>query len=981
VNETSPDHTPGHAVDQMPGPLVFPFGFGAPGTGGNNEPARIEILGGKGASLAEMTRAGFPVPPGFTISTACCASVDQHAGRWPEGLEDQIRAAMGQLERVMNRTFGRGPRPLYVAVRSGAAVSMPGMMDTILNCGLNPSVAGCFPSAEIFWKEYAEHIRLFAASVAGLALVAERPDAEGTDVDRTEVGEGVGGAPATVVPPLRRRDVRSAERPDYSRSESFEQRARRYLAVYEERTGRPFPADPWEALRQSINAVFASWHSDRARAYRQHHDVRGVIGTAVNVQAMFPSERSGVLFTVDPNNPASGEMILEASWGLGEAVVSGAVTPDIYLLDAKTLDTKREEPGSRPGNEPALNTDQRREIGELGRRIETHFGVPSDIEWGLAEGRVALLQTRKIRGLEIIEDAEHCRVEEMERLKILAEGEPAVWVVHNLSETLPAPTPLTWDLVRWFMSAQGGYGQMYRLLGQRPYERSPGGGFLELIAGRIYVDPRRAAEFHFGRMPFEYDVDEILRDRTALDRPPARFNFERTDSLFFFRLPGLLLGMLRGSRRMKAMSQAPAERFQTVAVPKLEEFLNRARQVDLHGLSTADLIGELQRRRDFVLGEFAAESLVPGFFGGLAHDQLRQLLIQLLGPDEGEQTLGTLTTGLEGDVTVEQNLQLFEIANGRREYAEFLRTYGHRAVNEMELSQPRWREDHQFVDRMIERFRGSPTASPRERHALQSAVRHQAEAALPGRLAAAGGSSLCGRIQNLLRQSHQLLPYREWGKFHLMRGYETLRDVLVELGRRWDLGRDLFFLHLSELARFEEDRAAAETLIARRKLRWRSQAKLPLPDVVDSRHLEDFGLTHPVAVTGDHERLPCRQIASGAARGMARVVLDPGHVTELGRDYILVCPSTDPGWTPLFVNARGLIVERGGVLSHGAIVARDFGIPAVVLEGATRLIREGAWLELDANHGTILILPNAAAGESPLPERLTEQLPDVGTSE
>ncbi len=197
MNESTPDHTP----EQM----VFPFGMDAPHGAPDGEPARIDILGGKGASLAEMTRAGFPVPPGFTISTACCEWVDRHDGEWPEGLEDQIRAAMGQLEQAMERTFGRGPRPLYVAVRSGAAVSMPGMMDTILNCGLNPSVMGCFPSADDFWKEYSEHVRLFAASVAGVALEFHQSGTSGSE-----------GLATTVVPPLRRREFRSAERPDYS---------------------------------------------------------------------------------------------------------------------------------------------------------------------------------------------------------------------------------------------------------------------------------------------------------------------------------------------------------------------------------------------------------------------------------------------------------------------------------------------------------------------------------------------------------------------------------------------------------------------------------------------------------------------------------------------------------------------------------------------------------------------------------------------
>ena len=844
-------------TDLMADALVFTFGNGQSAC----DPARLDVLGGKGASLAAMSRAGFPVPPGFTISTACCQWVEQH-NQWPDGLESQVRTALAGLEAATTRTFGRGPRPLFVAVRSGAAASMPGMMDTILNCGSDPQI------------------------------------------------------------------------------------------------------EPWEALRLAINAVFASWNSDRARAYRQHHDVRGVIGTAVTVQAMFPSERSGVLFTANPNNPAAGEMLLEASWGLGEAVVSGAVTPDIYIVDAATLETKRVVPGSRPAAEPALTQEQVREVAELGRKIETHFGVPSDIEWGIADGRVALLQTRKIRGLEIVEDVERGRLEEIQRLRILAGNEPAVWVVHNLSETLPAPTPLTWDLVRWFMSAAGGYGQMYRLLGHRPQERVTGDGFLELIAGRAYVDPRRAAEFHYGRLPFAYDVAEVLRDRTALERPPTRFHLDQADPYFFFRLPGMLYGMIRSARQMRKRGETARQRFEEVALPKLEDFVTDAKSFKLSDLSTNELLTELRERRDYVLGEFAGESLVPGFFGGLAHERLRQLLVQILGPKEGETLASQLTTGLEGDVTVEQNVALFEVANGRQSRDRFLQRFGHRAANEMELSQPRWREQLDEVDRMIDRFRATAQGSPQARHAVPVEARQQAEAALPTLLAQAGGASLRERVEREMRQAQTLLPYRELGKFHLMRGYETIRDLLLELSRRWDLGRDLFFLHYEELSQFEDQRAAATAQIVQRKLRWRSAQKLSLSDVIDSRQLDDFGKPRPQTAEADRVQMECRTIASGTARGTARIVFNPGEVTDLGRDYILVCPSTDPGWTPLFVNAKGLIVERGGVLSHGAIVARDFGIPAVVLEGATQRIPEGRLIELDANQGIVHFLTSPVSEAS-----------------
>jgi len=366
-------------------------------------------------------------------------------------------------------------------------------------------------------------------------------------------------------------------------------------------------------------------------------------------------------------------------------------------------------------------------------------------------------------------------------------------------------------------------------------------------------------------------------------------------------------------------------------------------------------VHELSRRRDFVLGWFAGESLIPGFFGGIAHDQLCKLASQLFGQMDGEQFVGELTTGLVGDITVEQNLLLFEIARGGRDTSEFFRRYGHRAVNEMELAQPRWREDHQFVDGMIERFRSSSDVSPAERHQRQVRQRETAEASLPDRLRFVGGSSLLEQFEAALKQAQRLLPYRELGKFHLMRGYESLREVLTEFSRRWELGRDLYFLNLTELSQFEANRDYLETQISTRKSRWRALQKLPMSDVIDSRSLAGFGQVRKAGRTAGELAIECRPISSGTGRGIARIVMDPDQITNLGQDYILVCPSTDPGWTPLFVNARGLIVERGGVLSHGAIVARDFGIPAVVLEGATQILTDGSILDLDANHGTIIV--------------------------
>jgi rifampicin phosphotransferase len=186
-----------------------------------------------------------------------------------------------------------------------------------------------------------------------------------------------------------------------------------------------------------------------------------------------------------------------------------------------------------------------------------------------------------------------------------------------------------------------------------------------------------------------------------------------------------------------------------------------------------------------------------------------------------------------------------------------------------------------------------------------------------------------------------------------MMGYEQIRRVIEELGRRWDLGRDIYFLHLEELPGWKSASSTLRERATQRKIRWQALQKLDLPDQIVSTRLEGFGLRQPLDAT--QSELTGTSMAPGVASGPARIIFDPHEAGELGTGYILVCPSTDPGWTPLFLGARGLVVERGGVLSHGAIVARDFGIPAVACANATRLVRPGAIIRVDGNAGRVVL--------------------------
>jgi pyruvate,water dikinase len=882
-----------------------------------------DTLGGKGASLAAMARAGLPVPPGFTIEADCCRHFREHGGKWPDGLHEQVREHVARLEKETGRLFGKGPRPLLVAVRSGAAVSMPGMMDTLLNCGVHPGLQEELGESKELGQVLGQFIVAFAVTVKGL------------DRRLFPVGSG-------------------------------EDSTRESLAVYERETGEPFPSDPWRLLRECIDGVFRSWESKRALAYRERHGIHGLPGTAVNVQAMWPSHVSGIVFTRDPARPHNGNLVVESAYGLGESIVSGEVSPDRFVVSRDDFTQVAETIGAKSSwiralgdaevfdtRAPSLSRVRLGELCELALRVEEQFGQPMDIEWGLADGRLALLQCRPIRGLAIHEEAERLRLAEIERLRRLADGRRRIWVAHNLGETLPLPKPLSWSVIRAFMSGSGGFGLMYRDFGYRPSETVLEGGFLERICGRIYTDPERQALLFWEALPLVYDLESVAKDPSLLEGPPTRFDPEKADGKFLLKLPGIVSALIRGSRRIRRARRNAREIYEREVLPPYLEYVRTRSRMPLERLSTKELVGEFEDRCRRVLDEFGKESLKPGFFGGLALSSLQGLLVQLLGKEEGTRLVSDLTSGLEGDTTLQQDVLLWKVAHGEASLEEFIREYGHRAAGELELAEPRWREDLCQVNRLLEQIRAGSGRSPLETHAASAERRCACESSLPETLAREGGSSFLEEVRAHLAEARVLLPYRESGKQALMMGYELLRRVCLELGRRWNIGDDVFFLERDELDRFEHDRDGLASLIEQRKVQWQASRRLHLPDVIDSRNLDDLGLPPETETDGELEGLA---VSTGVATGPVRIVHDPRECGELGSGYVLVCPSTDPGWTPLFVHAAGLVVERGGLLSHGAIVARDFGIPAVVLPGATTRLPPGSKVRLDGNRGRILVV-------------------------
>ena len=334
-----------------------------------------DLLGGKGANLAEMARLGIPVPPGFTITTEVCRYYIKHGGKYPPELEEQVKEGIKHLEKTTGRKFGDPENPLLVSVRSGAPVSMPGMMDTILNLGLNDkSVEGLAKrtTPRFAYDAYRRLLSMYGSVVLGVK------DQSGSGVD-----------PFDAAMEQLKREKGAASDLELS-TEDLAELVKRYKDIIE-RAGKSFPQDPWEQLWGAIGAVFGSWNNERARVYRRLNRIPDTLGTAVNVQAMVfgnLGERSGtgVAFTRDPatgENRFYGEYLLNAQ---GEDVVAGIRTPQPITVAQKT------DP-SQVALEEAM-PEVYQQLLEVRECLERHYRDMQDIEFTIEEGKLYLLQTR-----------------------------------------------------------------------------------------------------------------------------------------------------------------------------------------------------------------------------------------------------------------------------------------------------------------------------------------------------------------------------------------------------------------------------------------------------------------------------------------------------------------------------------------------------------------------------------------------------------
>jgi pyruvate,water dikinase len=498
------------------------------------------------------------------------------------------------------------------------------------------------------------------------------------------------------------------------------------------------------------------------------------------------------------------------------------------------------------------------------------------------------------------------------------------------------------------MSGKGGFGLMYRDLGFRPPAAVDEAGVFDLIAGRTYCNLSREPQMSGGWLPKAHPFAAFkAAPHLALDPPAPVTDWSRVGPVFWLLLPlRLPAHTLRGARQAVAIAglgPAFAARLRQQVLPAFLDEVRRAAGDDLSSLDDTALGARLEHWVRRTLYDFARDGLKPTVRAMVARANLQGWLQRKLGPDRAREAVNELCMGIKPDPEADLLAAVADLMAGRLDRAAFLDRFGHRGEQEMELSRPRWREDPAALDRL--------TIRPGEDNAAGVPPGERWEKiAAEARLSKLERTALDSEVQTL----HTSLALRETTKHYLLHGFGRMRDVLLEIDRRHRLHGGVFYLTPEELPRLGGEDLTGP--IAERRRRRTVCLSLEAPPVLFSDDLEALG--RAVTVEGaDH--LQGVPLSAGSAEAPALVLEQPRADDLPAVPYILVCPSTDPAWVPLFVRARGLVMERGGVLSHGAIVAREYALPAVSgLPGVQRLLRSGQRLRVDGGRGTVTVLPD-----------------------
>lgn len=727
------------------------------------------------------------------------------------------------------------------------------------------------------------------------------------------------------------------------------------------------------AVRKCWSAIW----SERATQYR------GTIGRpdesamAVLVQVMIPAAVAGVAFSIDPTSGAP-EIVVEAVRGLGEALAQGHVQPDRYYLDRATLSAARRPVVGRLGS-PVLGASELRRIGELVLAIERQLGGHQDVEWGLADGELFVLQARPVTGLpagSVFTD--------------VLPGDDGLWTSGFLEERFPEPlSPLGWSSIRAAFEEYA-IRDPLRYIGAEDLGRLPP---TKLFRGHPYVS------VEVFRRLYKLFPEQLLPDDAWRYFPDGLTDIRRQASLPHSPIDPRLWGRLLSSWAADPGNWSPL-RNHTIweeSVPRYDQAIARTKAELAAGPGLDDLLGHIASLEE-ASGELLRIHRWSLTHADLLYTLLRRLGRQWLGP--GAETVCSDLVAQLGDRSLEMDDRLRSLAEDARrapvivdalrrsrtldelagqieatplgpsflrELRAFLAAYGHRSLS-LDLIRPSFGADPGQVFQLIVSLLGA--VAPRDQSARRERALHTARSRL---FFSPLGPFLWPIFEEVLALTRIYVRLREDQRFQWQKAIAALREAYLLVGgrlvERGVLKRadDVFFLIRSEVvaaALGKIDPAEVARLVPRRRKEyaelladWERSPSDSYPRFLRGRR----PLTAPDAPGG--KRLTGHPVSPGRARGRVRVIRTLAELVELEAGEILVTRGADPGWTPLFGKIAGLVMESGGQLSHGSVVAREYGLPAVVgVVDATAALRDGDLVLVDGEAGTVDLLEGPGVG-------------------
>jgi pyruvate,water dikinase len=866
----------------------------------------LGLVGGKGYNLGRLVRHNFPIPPGFCVTTEAYR-------QWLEG-DEVFASLLAELETLAEDDL-RGVQKLGESIRS-----------TLHERAIPEVIEQEVLSA---WKEAGEE-RAFA--VRSSATAEDLPDA------------------------------------------SFAGQQDTYLNVMGQ-----------EALLDSVRRCWASLYTDRAIVYRMQNQIpHREVALSVVVQRMVQPETSGILFTADPLTGHRGVATIDAGFGLGEALVSGLISADLYKVHRKekrilekVVGDKTMEIISLPGGgteHRPLSPERRKAqvltetqilaLAELGGRVEAMQGSPQDIEWCFEKGELYLVQSRPITSLYPIPQPAPC------------DGYDHYYFCFNHFQVMLDPMPAL---------AREIWARIFPVGKKDLHDPNPSP--LMLSAGnRLYVDFApflRRAPVRKALVAFIGRVDALAQK--ALVQLIERPTFSKGPKLAKSAVLKFALTMM-GAIQKNLWFKKPEGQTEFLT-DFCDETVEKYRKQWAKQTSLPDFFAQARKDLAFLLPELFFK-LPPRIVAGV----IALVILRKLLPAQ-EELLSALGRGLKGNATTEMDLEVGDLADIARRSPvvvemlkrpetswedlkqepqaaefnaaldDFLAKYGARGPSEIDVSRERWEQNPESLLRTLSgNLSTSKSGTHRQHHeALGEKADKAAEELL--KLAGKGFWGWLRRplVHRMIRVHRNLFGLREHPKFVLVRIFNLFRKRAIEAGQalvaQGSLAKaeDVFFLETAEI----------EEALRKPGEKWLQQA-----EERKEEHKRFQEMFPPRVMTQDGEIPVVRHsledvpegalvgspASAGVIEGVARVILDPTREV-LQKGEILVAPFTDPGWTPLFINASGLVMEVGGQLTHGSVVAREYGIPAVVaVPDCTRLLKTGQILRVDGDRGVIEIL-------------------------